>query len=100
MKRNVQSAGGPLKWLFGLADTTKYDKQVINHFQNYFNSSGGAGQSTWNAQREADQRAWNRKKAQDEAVFHQYYANQNKGTYDGYRSQNFANNARNKANKY
>ena len=100
LRRDIQSAGGPLKWLFSQADTTRYDKQIIRNFQNSFGTSGGAGRNAYDAQREADKRVQNRTKAQKEAAFHQYYANQNKGTYDGYRSQNFANNARNRANRY
>lgn len=96
LRRDIQSAGGPLRWLFNQADTTGYNKRTTKSFQNSF----GTAHNTYNAQKEADRRVWNRTKAQNEAAFHQYYANQNRGTYDGYRSQNFANNARNKANRY
>ena len=100
LKRDIQSAGGPLRWLFSQADTTRYDKQIIRNFQNSFGTSKGAGYNAYDAQKEADKRVWNRTKAHQEAAFHQHYANKNKGTYDGYRSQNFANNARDRANRY
>jgi len=100
MKRSIQSAGGPLRWLIRSADTTHYDKQIFNSVNNAFRSSGNSGTGAWNAKAAADQRVWKRTKAANEAMFHQHQANQNKGTYDGYRSQNLANNARNRANRY
>lgn len=100
MKRSIQSAGGPLRWLIRSADTTSYDKQIFNSINNSFRSSGNAGMGAWNAKTEADQRVRDRTKAANDAMFHQYYANKNKGTYDGYRSQNFANNARSRTNRY
>lgn len=36
----------------------------------------------------------------DEAVYHQHYADKNRGTYDGYRFQNRANDIGNRANRY
>jgi len=100
LKRSVKSAGGPLRWLINSADTTRYGRQMENNIYRAFQSSGSAGYSSWDAKREADQRVRDRTKAQNDAVFYQNIANQNRGNYDGYRSQNFANNARNRANRY
>lgn len=98
LRRDVRSSGGLLRWFMDSADTTSCDKKVFDNVWNSFqsgNSSGGR-----DSRREADQRVFNRTKARNEAAFHQYYANKNKGTYDGYRSQNRANNARDRARRY
>lgn len=97
-KRETRSSGGVLRWLFKMADTTQNDKKIFDSVWNAFQS--GNGGSGWDAKKEADQRNFNRTKAQNEAMYHQYYAKQNRGTYDGYRSQNRADDARNRANRY
>lgn len=88
-----------MRWFFKMADTTQNDKKIFDSAWNAFHSGNGSG-SGWDARREADQRVFNRTKARNEAMYHQYYADKNRGTYDGYRSQNWANDASNRANRY
>ncbi len=59
-----------------------------------------ANNDAWLRKQEADRRVWERTKALNEAKFHEYYAKKNAGTYDGYRSGNRAQAARNRANHY
>ena len=65
-------------------------------------SSAGrmANNDAWLRKQEADRRVRERTKALNEAKFHEYYAKKNAGTYDGYRSGNRAQAARNRANNY
>lgn len=102
LKYKVRSAGGPLRWFMDQVDTTRNDQQIIDSVWNSFQSSGDGGRAAQRAaaQRAADQRVRDRTRAANEAAYHQYYANLNKGTYDGYRSQNRANAARDRANRY
>lgn len=97
-RRETRSSGGVLRWFFKMADTTQNDRKIFDSVWNAFRS--GNGGSGWDAKREADQRVFNRTKAQNEAMYHQYYADKNRGTYDGYRSQNRADAARDRANRY
>lgn len=102
LRNDIRSSGGLFRWLIRSADTTRYSRPFTRRIENSMYSwfGTGTGGSAQNNKREADQRVFNRTKAQNEAMFHQYYADQNKGTYDGYRSQNWANEARNRANRY
>ena len=51
----------------------------------------------WMRKQEADRRVWERTKAMNEAKYHEYYAKKNAGSYDGDRSGNRAQAARNRA---
>lgn len=98
-RRETRSSGGVLRWFFKMADTTQNDKKIFDSAWNAFHAGNGGG-SGWDAGRGANQRVFDRTKARNEAMYHQYYADKNRGTYDGYRSQNRANDARNWANRY
>lgn len=102
LRNDIRSSGGLLRWLISSADTTRHSRPFTSSIENSMYSwfGTGTGCSAQNNKREADQRVFNRTKARNEAVFHQHYADQNRGTYDGYRSQNWANEARNRANRY
>ena len=104
IKYRIQSSGGFLKFLLSPSTiTTRYEKRIGNNVWNAMNPGSYRNSSysqAYNEKRAADQRVFNRNKAMNEAAYHQYYANKNKGTYDGYRSQNKANNARNRASRY
>lgn len=104
LRNDIKSSGGLLRWLISSADTTKYSRPFADSIENSLYSWLGAGTErkcgSRNHKKEADRRVFNRTKAQNEAMFHQYYANRNKGTYDGYRSQNRADEARNRARRY
>lgn len=100
LRNDIRSSGGLFRWLISSANTTRHSRPFTSSIENSMYSWFGTGGSKQNNNREADQRVFNRTKAQNEAMFHQYYADKNKGTYDGYRSQNWANEARNRANRY
>ena len=102
LRNDIRSSGGLFRWLIHSADTTRHSRPFTSSIENSMYSwfGTGTGCSAQNNKREADQRVFNRTKAQNEAMFHQYYADKNKGTYDGYRSQNWADEARNRANRY
>lgn len=102
LKNDIRSSGGLFCWLMNSADTTRCSRTFTKNIENSMNSwfSMGTGYSAQHNKREADQRVFNRTKAQSEAIFHQHYADLNSGTYDGYRSQNWANAARSRANRY
>lgn len=101
-RAKCRSHGGFFSLILHTADTTRYDQQIFDAVWNSISSNlTGSSYASYNhTKSDADQRVWNRTKAQNEAAFHQYYANQNRGTYSGYQSQNRANNARNRANRY
>lgn len=102
LKNDIRSSGGLFRWLISSADTTRHTRPFTSSVENSLYSwfGTGSGQGARNSSMEADQRVFNRTKARKEAAFHQYYANLNRGTYDGYRSQNWANEARNRADRY
>lgn len=104
LRNDIRSSGGLFRWLISSADTAgharPFTSSVENSLYSWFSTGTSNGQGAQNSSMEADQRVFNRTKARKEAVFHQYYAGLNRGTYDGYRSQNWANEARNRADRY
>lgn len=105
LRNDIRSSGGLFRWLISSADTAgrarPFTSSVENSLYSWFGTGACSGYGrAQNSKTEADQRVFNRTKARSEAVFHQYYANKNRGTYDGYRSQNRADEARNRADRY
>ena len=69
---------------------------------NFMMGNGGGSSNTrtndaWARKEAADQRVRERTQALNDAKYHEYYAKKNAGSYDGYRSANRAQAARNKA---
>lgn len=105
LRNDIRASGGLFRWIISSADTTRHTRPFTRSVENSLYSWFGAETDNrygraQNSKTEADQRVFNRTKARSEAVFHQHYADLNRGTYDGYRSQNRADEARNRANRY
>ena len=94
-KNKIQSAGGFGKWFMSIMDTSQNDKAIMDKVMREFDR-----RRAYNAEesRKAQERYDKKQYYQNQAMYNQYYANKNKGTYDGMQSQNRANDYWNKAN--
>ena len=94
-KRNGYRGSLRSSMIGGLQQGTS--RAVTNFMMGNGGGSNARANDAWARKAAADQRVRERTQALNDAKYHEYYAKKNAGSYDGYRSANRAQAARNKA---